>query len=198
MPSLQIGIDGKSRCWWCGDDPAYVAYHDEEWGRPLLDERRLYGLLVLEGFQAGLSWITILRKRPAFEEAFEGFDPEIVAAYGPTDIDRLLANAEIVRHRAKCQMAVTNAQATLDLWATGQTLLGLCSSFTPAPRPHRLRPDEDFPALTPESTALSKELRRRGFSFIGPTVAYAHMQSAGLVDDHLDGCWVPDPPPPRD
>jgi len=195
--SVRVGADGRARCWWCGDDPTYVAYHDQEWGRPLHDDRLLYGLLVLEGFQAGLSWITILRKRPAFERAFDGFDPEKVAAYGPADLERLLADAGIVRHRAKCQMAITNARATLDLWAAGETIDGLCTELAPPPRPRRLRPTDDFPAVTPESTALAKALRRRGFSFIGPTVAYAHMQSAGYVDDHLEGCWVPDPPPPR-
>jgi len=197
VPSVPVGADGTARCWWCGDDPTYVAYHDQEWGRPLFDEQQLYGLLVLEGFQAGLSWITILRKRPAFERAFDGFDPEKVAAYGPDQIERLLGDAGIVRHRAKCQMAVTNARATLDLWAAGETIHGLCAEYAPPPRPRRLRPGDDFPAVTPESTALAKELRRRGFSFIGPTVAYAHLQSAGFVDDHLEGCWVPDPPPPR-
>ncbi len=197
MRSVRVGADGRARCWWCGDDPTYVAYHDHEWGRPLHDDRRLYGLLVLEGFQAGLSWITILRKRPAFELAFEGFDPETVAAYGPAELDRLLADAGIVRHRAKCEAAITNARATLDMWAAGETLDGLFSSFAPPPRPRRLRAEDEHPALTGESTALAKEMRRRGFRFIGPTVAYAHLQSAGFVDDHLDGCWVPDPPPPR-
>ena len=196
-PSVRVGADGVARCWWCGDDPLYVAYHDREWGRPLHDERQLYGLLVLEGFQAGLSWITILRKRPAFELAFDGFDPEKVAAYGQAELDRLLTDAGIVRHRGKCEAAITNARATLGLWEDGETLDGLCRSFAPAPRPRRLRAGDDFPALTPESTALAKELRRRGFRFLGPTVAYAHLQSAGFVDDHLDGCWVPAPPPPR-
>ncbi len=196
-PSVRVGPDGLARCWWCGDDPTYVAYHDQEWGRPLHDERQLYGLLVLEGFQAGLSWLTILRKRPAFERAFDGFDPEKVAAYGPADLDRLLGDATIVRHRGKCQAAVTNARATLRLWEEGHTLDGLCRSFAPPPRPHRLRPDDELPAQTAEAAALSAELRRRGFRFVGPTVVYAHLQSAGFVDDHLEGCWVPDPPPPR-
>ncbi|MEO5679554.1 MAG: DNA-3-methyladenine glycosylase I [Acidimicrobiales bacterium] len=197
MRSVNIGADGRARCWWCGNDPTYIAYHDDEWGRPLHDDRRLYGLLVLEGFQAGLSWITILRKRPAFERAFAGFDPEVVAGFGPADMDRLLGDAGIIRHRGKCEAAITNAQATLDLWEAGETLDGLCRTFSSSARPRRLRADDDFPALTPESTALAKELRRRGFRFIGPTVAYAHLQSAGFVDDHLEGCWVPAPPPPR-
>jgi len=195
--SIHVGRDGVSRCWWCGDDPAYVAYHDHEWGRPLHDDRQLYGLLVLEGFQAGLSWLTILRKRRAFELAFDGFDPEKVAAYGPTELDRLMADAGIVRNRAKCEAAITNARATLNLWEADETLDGLCLAFAPPPRPRRLRPGDPFPALTPESTALAKELRRRGFRFLGPTVAYAHLQSAGFVDDHLEGCSVPTPPPPR-
>ncbi len=197
MRSVNVGADGRGRCWWCGDDPTYVAYHDEEWGRPLHDDQQLYGLIVLEGFQAGLSWITILRKRPAFERAFDGFDPETVAAYGPAEMERLMGDAGIVRNRAKCEAAITNARATLDLWEAGESLDGLCQSFSPPPRPARLRPDEDFPALTPESTALAKELKRLGFRFIGPTVAYAHLQSAGFVDDHLAGCWVPEPPPPH-
>ena len=196
-PSVRVGADGVARCWWCGDDPTYVAYHDHEWGRPLHDERQLYGLLVLEGFQAGLSWITILRKRPAFERAFDGFDPEKVAGYGPADLERLLGDAGIVRHRGKCEAAIGNARATLRLWEEGATLDGLCRSFAPPPRPRRLRPDDEFPAQTAEAAALSGELRRRGFRFVGPTVVYAHLQSAGFVDDHLEGCWVPDPPPPR-
>ena len=196
-PWVRVGADGRARCGWGGEDPTYVAYHDEEWGRPLHDERQLYGLLVLEAFQSGLSWLTILRKRPAVELAFDGFDPEKVAAYGPAELDRLLGDAGIVRNRAKCQAAITNARATVELWEAGETLDGLCRSFTPAPRTHRLRAGDDLPAMTPESTALAKELRRRGFRFIGPTVAYSHLQSAGFVDDHLEGCWVPDPPPPR-
>ncbi len=196
-PSVRVGADGVARCWWCGDDPLYVAYHDREWGRPLHDERQLFGLLVLEGFQAGLSWITILRKRPAFELAFDGFDPEKVAAYGQAELDRLLDDASIVRHRAKCEAAITNARATLRLWEEGASLDGLCRAFSPPPRRRRLRAGDEFPALTPESTALAKELRRRGFRFLGPTVAYAHLQSAGFVDDHLEGCWVPAPPPAR-
>jgi len=195
--SVRVGAKGKARCWWCGDDPVYVAYHDQEWGRPLHDDRLLYGLLVLEGFQAGLSWITILRKRPAFERAFAGFDPEVVASYGPAEVDRLLGDASIVRHRGKCEAAIANAQATLRLWEAGESIDGLCRSFTPPARSRRLRAEDDYPALTEGSTALAKELRRRGFRFIGPTVAYAHLQSAGFVDDHLEGCWVPDPPPPR-
>jgi len=196
-PSVRLGGDGVARCWWCGDDPTYVAYHDDEWGRPLHDDRQLYGLLVLEGFQAGLSWITILRKRPAFQRAFDGFDPELVARYGPAEVDRLLGDAAIVRHRGKCEAAIANAQATLRLWEAGESIDGLCRSFTPSARLRRLRAEDDYPALTEGSTALAKELRRRGFRFIGPTVAYAHLQSAGFVDDHLEGCWVPDPPPPR-
>jgi len=195
--SVIVGADGRGRCWWCGEDPTYVAYHDHEWGRPLHDDRQLYGLLVLEGFQAGLSWITILRKRPAFERAFAGFDPEVVASYGPAEVDRLLGDAAIVRHRGKCEAAIANAQATLRLWEAGESIDGLCRAFAPTPRTRRLRAEDDYPALTPASTALAKDLRRRGFRFIGPTVAYAHLQSAGFVDDHLEGCWVPDPPPPR-
>ena len=186
--SVVIGGDGVARCWWCGDDPTYVAYHDDEWGRPLRDERSLFELLCLEGFQAGLAWITILRKRPAFRAAFEGFEPEVVASYGATDVDRLLGDAGIVRHRGKIEATIANAQAVEVLRAEGSSLVELLWSHAPAPRPSPL-PDRDaIPAHTPESMTLAKVLKRRGFRFMGPTTTYALMQSAGLVDDHLAGC----------
>lgn len=186
---LLSGDDGVIRCWWCGDDPDYVSYHDHEWGRPTRDEREVFELLNLEGFQAGLAWITVLRKRPAFREAFDGFDIETVAAYGEPQIERLLGNAGIIRHRGKIEATVGNAQATLALHDAGTSLSELVWSFAPDPRSGRIGGAE-IPNDTPESNALSKELKRRGFSFVGPTTVYAFMQSGGLVDDHVNGCHV--------
>jgi DNA-3-methyladenine glycosylase I len=184
---LRTGGDGVTRCWWCGDDPLYMAYHDEEWGRPTTDEREQFELLCLEGAQAGLSWITILRKREGYRRAFEGFDPEVVAGYGPPDVERLLGDAGIVRNRQKIESVIGNARALLAMHESGETLTDLMLSFAPAPR--RLTPDDEIPATTPEAEALSKALKQRGFRFVGPTIVYAHMQSAGVVDDHLAGCF---------
>ncbi|MGZ4395753.1 MAG: DNA-3-methyladenine glycosylase I [Gaiellaceae bacterium] len=175
-------VDG--RCWWAGSDPLYVAYHDEEWGRPLHGDDALFGLLTLEGFQAGLAWITILRKRDAFHAAFAGFRISAVAAFGEADVERLLSDPGIVRHRGKIEAAIGNARAALEL---PEGLDALVWSYAPAPRP-RPRARAGISAKTPESEALSKELRRHGFRFVGPTTVYAFMQSAGLVDDHLAGC----------
>jgi DNA-3-methyladenine glycosylase I len=173
------------RCWWCGDDPLYVAYHDEEWGRPVHDDRLLFEKLCLEGFQAGLSWITILRKRERFREVFAGFDPGVVARYGDDDVARLLNDAGIIRHRGKIEATIANARAMEGV----NSLAGLVWSYAPAPRPAPRAP-ADIPAATPESAALSKELKRRGFRFVGPTTVYAFMQAMGLVDDHLEHCWT--------
>ena len=173
-------VDG--RCGWAGSDPLYIAYHDEEWGRPLHGDDPLYGLLTLEGFQAGLAWITILRKREAFRAAFADFEIAKVAAFGETDVERLLGDAGIVRHRGKIEAAIGNARAALEL---PDGLDAFVWSFAPPPRP---RPVSGIPAKTPESEALSKALHKRGFRFVGPTIVYAFMQSAGLVDDHLAGC----------
>jgi DNA-3-methyladenine glycosylase I len=175
-----------ARCWWCGADPDYVAYHDAEWGRPVADGERLFEKLCLEGFQAGLSWLTILRKRPAFRAAFAGFDVEAVARFDAGDVERLAADAGIVRNRAKIEATVSNARATLDLGGP-ETLSSLVWSFAPAARPAP-RTAADIPAVTPESTALSKALKRHGFRFVGPTTAYALMQAMGVVNDHLAGC----------
>ncbi|TFC94901.1 DNA-3-methyladenine glycosylase I [Cryobacterium sinapicolor] len=183
--SLTLGDDGLARCGWVGDDPEYRRYHDEEWGRPLRDERLLFEKLCLEGFQAGLSWITILRRRPAFRAAFHDFDVDRVAVMDETEVDRLLTDASIIRHRGKIQATIRNAQVTRDL---GKSLTGLIWGFAPEPRVVRLRDLAEVPAITPESTALSRELRSRGYTFVGPTTMYALMQSAGLVDDHLSGC----------
>jgi len=179
--------DGVVRCAWAGADVEYRRYHDEEWGRPLHGDRALFEKLSLEGFQAGLSWITILRKRPAFREAFAGFEPGDVAAFGDEDVARLMADAGIVRNRAKIEATIANARLVAEMDA-GE-LDGLLWSFAPtAPRP---RPESfaEVPATTPESAALSRALRRRGFRFVGPTTMYALMQSAGMVDDHVVGCW---------
>ncbi|GAA4180783.1 DNA-3-methyladenine glycosylase I [Gryllotalpicola koreensis] len=184
------GADGKLRCAWSVSSPEYIAYHDDEWGYPLKDERRLFEKICLEGFQAGLSWITILRRREGFRAAFDGFDPAIVAQYGEADIARLLGDERIIRHRGKIEATIGNAQALL---ALDEPLVELVWSFAPEPG-SRPRPASflDVPAVTPESTALSKELRKRGFRFVGPTTMYALMQSAGLVDDHVTGCWRAD------
>ncbi|MFP5322987.1 MAG: DNA-3-methyladenine glycosylase I [Acidimicrobiia bacterium] len=188
MDRLLTGADGLVRCWWCGDDPLYVAYHDHEWGRPTTDERDVFELLALEGFQAGLAWITILRKREAFRAAFDGFAVERVAAYGDDDVERLLGDAGIVRHRGKIEATIDLARLSLALQADGSSLSSLVWSFAPPPRPEPLAPDDELPAQTPESVALSKALKARGARFVGPTIVYAFMQSAGMVDDHLAGC----------
>lgn len=182
------GVDGRLRCPWGVRPPDYAAYHDREWGRPVRDDRDLFERLTLEAFQSGLSWLTILRKREAFRSAFAGFDPRVVAAYDDTDRRRLLADAGIVRNRAKVEAAITNARAVLGL---DTSLADLLWSFAPA-RGSRSRPADlaDVPARTAESTAMAKELKRRGFVFVGPTTAYALMQATGMVDDHLAGCWV--------
>ena len=181
---LVPGPDGRPRCGWASSDPDYVAYHDEEWGRPVRDDRALYEKLCLEAFQSGLSWLTILRKRPAFRAAFAGFEPERVAAFGDADVARLMADAGIVRNRAKIEAAIHNARAVI---ALDTPLSELLWSFAPDPRP---APETfaDVPAVTPESTAMAAELKRRGFRFVGPTTAYALMQACGLVNDHLAGC----------
>ena len=185
------GDDGLLRCGWCTGTPEYQAYHDDEWGRPVIDDVRLYEKLCLEGFQSGLSWLTILRKRPAFRLAFAGFDPAVVAGFGPADVDRMLADASIVRHRGKIEASIANARATLQVQADVGSLAALVWSFEPE-RAGRTVPAGlgDLPAKTPESTALSKELLRRGFRFVGPTTCYAAMQSLGVVNDHLADCYV--------
>src|SRR5688572_6370010 len=156
---LLEGADGKTRCWWCGTDPLYVAYHDDDWGRPVTDERELFEKLILDGAQAGLSWITILRKREGYRSAFEGFDPEIVAAYGDDDVARLLADPGIVRNRQKVAAAISNARALLAMHAAGETLSALVWSYQVAPRRGPRRPDEELPVTSPEAVALSKALQ---------------------------------------
>ncbi len=181
------GSDGRPRCWWGASTEDYERYHDEEWGRPVRDDRGLYERMVLEGFQSGLSWLTILRKRENFRAAFAHFDIDVVAGFGDRDVARLLADAGIVRHRGKIEAAIANARAAA---ALDTPLSELIWSFAPTGRRRAPRTLDDLPAVTPESTALSKELKKRGFRFVGPTTAYATMQACGLVNDHLSGCWV--------
>ncbi|MFE6997794.1 DNA-3-methyladenine glycosylase I [Microbacterium sp. NPDC057659] len=187
MASLLTAADGRARCAWVGDDDEYRRYHDEEWGVPLHGDRALFEKMSLEGFQAGLSWITILRKRPRFREVFAGFDPALVARFGDDDVERLMTDAGIVRNRAKIEAAIGNA-ALVDAMADGE-LDELMWSFAPPAAAARPADMSEVPATIPASVALSKELRRRGFRFVGPTTMYALMQSAGMVDDHLQGCW---------
>ncbi|WP_329241624.1 MULTISPECIES: DNA-3-methyladenine glycosylase I [Actinoallomurus] len=179
-----IGPDGLARCPWGVSAPDYIAYHDEEWGRPVRDDHGLYERLCLEAFQSGLSWLTILRKRPGFRRAFDDFVPEKVAAYGPADVERLLADASIVRNRRKIEAAIANARASLDL-PDGLAALVWKYADPGAPAPQTVA---DVPATTPGSKALAKELKGHGFRHVGPTTVYALMQACGLVDDHLLEC----------
>ena len=187
MADLILDPDGTARCWWCGDDPLYRTYHDDEWGREKRGDDALFELLSLEGFQAGLSWLTILRKRESFRLAFAGFSIDRVAEFDERDVERLLGDAGIIRHRGKIQATIGNAVAALDL---PEGLSEFVWSFAPPRRSVRPLGRGELPATTPESIALSKELKRRGFRFVGPTTVYAFMQSAGFVDDHLAGCHV--------
>jgi DNA-3-methyladenine glycosylase I len=183
----------RRRCSWCGEDPLHVGYHDREWGRPVVDDRRLFEKICLEGFQAGLSWLTILRKRESFRAAFAGFDPARVARFGARDVRRLLGDAGIVRHRGKIESAIQNAHRALELQAEFGSLAAYAWSWTPPPaeRPARLTWDAlRSMAKTPASIALSKDLRKRGWTFVGPTTIYAFMQAMGLVNDHVEGCFV--------
>jgi DNA-3-methyladenine glycosylase I len=187
------GQDGLARCGWCTSAADYVAYHDDEWGRPVVDDVRLYEKICLEGFQSGLSWLTILRKRDGFRRAFADFAPEVVAGYGPAEVDRLLADAGIVRHRGKIEAAMANARATLLAQERHGSLAAVVWSFEPLredrPVPRRLA---DLVPVTAESTALSKALKKLGFRFVGPTTAYAAMQSLGVVNDHFADCHARD------
>lgn len=184
-------MSAGARCWWCGEDPLYVAYHDHEWGFPVADDRRLFEKLVLEGFQSGLSWLTILRKRENFRRAFAGFDIEAVARFGEADVARLLGDGGIVRHRGKIEAAIANARAALGLIEQHGSLAGFVWRFEPPAheRPTRMtREVLGTLGSTTHSTAFSKALKRAGFAFVGPTTVYAFMQAMGLVNDHLEGC----------
>ena len=185
---LLLGDDGVARCWWAGSDQLYLRYHDREWGRPVKTEARLFEKLCLEGFQAGLAWITILRKREAFRAAFAGFDPERVAAFGARDVTRLLKDAGIVRHRGKIESTINNARRALELRAEGG-LPAYAWSFEPLARRARLTHARLMTMATTEaSVAMSRDLKARGWTFVGPTTVYAFMQAMGLVNDHLEGC----------
>ena len=185
---IEKGPDGKPRCWWALSAADYVAYHDEEWGRPLHGETELFERLTLEAFQSGLSWLTILRKRENFRRAFDGFEIEKVAGYGTVEFKRLMADAGIVRNRKKIEAAITNAQAVREMHAAGETLDQLIWSFAPEDRRPAPKALADLEPTTPESKALAKELKKRGFVFVGPTTVYATMEAIGVVNDHLAGC----------
>lgn len=190
---LRTSGDGVARCWWPGDDPGYIRYHDIEWGRPVTDDRALYEKLCLEGFQAGLSWLTILRKRENFRAAFRDFDPEVVAGFTDSDVERLMQDPGIVRHRGKIEATISNARSVIALVEGEGSLGGFIWAFAPR-RPHGRDGEASHPSGTPTTSpsavALSKELKRRGFKFVGPTTVYSFMQSMGLINDHLDGCHV--------
>ena len=188
-PSIIKAADGISRCWWCGDDELYVRYHDLEWGRPVDDNHRLFEKICLEGFQAGLSWITILRKREHFREAFANFDFERVAQFGKRDVNRLVKNADIVRHRGKIESTINNAARAIEMADEFGSLAAYFWQFEPKRRA-ALKSRAEIQATTDESTRLSKDLKRRGWSFVGPTTCYAFMQAMGMVNDHLKGCKI--------
>lgn len=194
MAALAEGLarhaDGRVRCWWCGTDPDYVAYHDTEWGTPVIDDIRLFEKLSLEGFQAGLSWLTILRKRENFRAAFAGFDPVRIARFGARDVTRLLGDAGIVRHRGKITAVIDNATRYPELCDEFGSLAAFVWSHQPVvgERPARITRTA-IPNLTPSSVAMSKALKARGWRFVGPTTMYALFQAMGLVNDHLEGCF---------
>jgi DNA-3-methyladenine glycosylase I len=188
--SLIVGDDGRARCAWAGSDPEYQRYHDEEWGTPLHGDRPLFEKLSLEGFQAGLSWITILRRRPTFRAAFSGFEIDAVAAFDERDVDRLMNDAGIIRNRAKIEATISNARVTQQLIHDDPGALDrLLWGFAPPARAAAPVSMADLPATTAESTAASRALKKLGYRFVGPTTVYALMQSSGMVDDHLQGCW---------
>ena len=182
-----------SRCWWCGDDPLYVRYHDEEWGRPVRDDRRLFEKICLEGFQAGLSWITILRKRENFRRAFAGFDVDRVSRFNGRDVNRMLKDEGIVRHRGKIESTINNAHRAIELRDEFGSLSDYFWKWQPnaKSRPKRITREALMQmATTPESVGLSKDLRKRGWTFVGPTTIYAFMQAMGLVNDHVEECAI--------
>jgi DNA-3-methyladenine glycosylase I len=186
MFTVEVGEDGIPRCWWGMSAPDYIEYHDAEWGRPVSDDRTLFEKVSLEGFQSGLSWLTILRKRDNFRAAFAGFEPAAVAEFTEEDVERLLGDAGIVRHRGKIESTINNAARVLEVQDELGSFAALVWSFEPDAIEAVMEP------ITPESKALAKEMKRRGFSFVGPTTAYAFMQAMGLVNDHLDGCFARD------
>ncbi len=194
---LVVGEDGVTRCWWGAvESVEYRAYHDEEWGRPMLDDQRLFEKLCLEGFQSGLAWLTILRKREGFRDAFAGFDPAVVARFGPDDVERLLADASIVRHRGKIQSTINNARRALELIEEFGSIAAYVWGFEPSPA---ARPETITymwlmqQAQTDASRDLARDLKQRGWTFVGPTTVYAFMQAMGLVNDHVEGCDAREP-----
>ena len=189
-PALVRGEDGRDRCWWGASTPDYLEYHDTEWGRPVRSDQGMYERLTLEAFQSGLSWLTILRKREGFRRAFAGFDIDAVAAFGDADVERLMADAAIVRNRAKIDAAIVNARAAQRMGEAGESLAELVWSHRPEVSSPPPRSADDLAAVTAESKALARELKRRGFTFVGPTTVYSMMQACGVVNDHLAGCWV--------
>jgi len=188
MEFISVGDDGRQRCWWPGDDPEYQRYHDEEWGRPTTDDNRLFEKICLEGFQSGLSWITILRKRENFRKAFRKFDLMKVSKFGDADVARLLDDAGIIRHRGKIEATINNAGRALEMIDECGSIAAYAWSWEPDGPEGENLPDMPVPGYTPTSTALSKDLKKRGWKFFGPTTAYAFMQAMGLVNDHVEGC----------
>ena len=184
------GADGLVRCWWPGDDADYRAYHDCEWGRPVVDDNRLFEKLCLEGFQSGLSWLTILRKRDNFRAAFAGFDIAAVAAFGPADVQRLLGDARIVRHRGKINSAINNARRAVEMVDEFGSLAAYVWGWEPEAPAEPPSGSDTLPSTSPASAAMAKNLKRRGWSFVGPTTVYAFMQAMGLVNDHFQGCFA--------
>ena len=194
-PGLFAGADGAHRCFWCEASPAYQHYHDHEWGFPVTDDRRLFEKICLEGFQAGLSWLTILNKRENFRRGFANFEAERVVRFNALDVERLLADAGIVRHRGKIESTLNNAQRVIELRAEFGSLAAYAWGYEPpaASRPQRMTLEAARAQVTsPESIAMSKDLKKRGWSFVGPTTVYAFMQAMGLVNDHLEGCHMRD------
>mgnify|MGYP001798133055 CR=1 FL=1 len=192
---LHTAADGITRCWWSGDDPEYIRYHDEEWGQPVADDFRLFEKICLEGFQSGLSWLTILRKRENFRAAFAQFDFYQIAQFDGTDVERLLADKGIVRHRGKIEATLNNARQALKIVDEYGSLAAYLWSWEPdGPEPHIGKSPSSYPvpSITQTSKALSKDLKKRGWKFFGPTTAYAFMQAMGMVNDHMEGCWCCD------
>jgi DNA-3-methyladenine glycosylase I len=186
-----MGKTDLNRCWWCGDDPLYVEYHDKEWGVPLHDDQRLFEMLILEGFQAGLSWITILRKRPAFRKAFKNFDPRKVSRMSPLDVEKLMANPGIIRNRQKIEAAINNARCFLAVqkeFGSFDKYIWEFTGFKTLRHPQG-RTRANMPARSTESDAMAKDLKKRGFKFVGSTICYAHMQATGMIDDHIKECF---------
>jgi DNA-3-methyladenine glycosylase I len=181
----------KKRCWWCGDDPTYIAYHDKEWGRPIREDSRLFEMLILEGFQAGLSWITVLKKRPNFRKAFLKFNPNKISKFKAADISRLMKDPGIIRNRLKIKAAITNARAYLEVKKEFGSFAKYIWQFTNyrTIRAQKITRD-NIPTRTAESDAMSKDLQKRGFKFVGTTICYAFMQAVGMVDDHSEDCFL--------